>query len=236
MFGCVTTDPLGLLDDLARADARLMATVDALSPADLAAPSPLPGWSRGHVVTHLARNADGLGNLLTWAKTGVETPMYATATARAEGIEAGASRPLEIQVEDLRDACGRFSAQAAAMPAAAWAYSYGPDRGSAAYVIWRRLREVEIHHVDLGSGYRTSDWPDAFTSRLLRELTTHRDSPIAIALAADSGEHWQIGPGTPGVTVHGPGHRLAAWISGRSTGDDLTVAPAGPLPAIPDWM
>ena len=33
------------------------------------APSALPGWTRAHVLTHLARNADAMVNLLTWART-----------------------------------------------------------------------------------------------------------------------------------------------------------------------
>ena len=32
-------------------------------------PSRLPGWGRGHVATHLARQADGLGRLVDWART-----------------------------------------------------------------------------------------------------------------------------------------------------------------------
>src|SRR5256885_15091039 len=55
-------------------------------------PSLLPGWTRGHVLTHVARNGDGLGNLLRWARTGTETPMYASREARRADIEAGAGR------------------------------------------------------------------------------------------------------------------------------------------------
>jgi len=62
-------------------------------------PSALDGWSRAHVVAHLAANADAVGNLITWARTGVETPMYSSPQQRAEDIEAGSVRSLE----DLRD-------------------------------------------------------------------------------------------------------------------------------------
>ena len=57
-----------------------------LEPAQVTEPSRLPGWTRGHVLSHLARNADALVNLLTWARTGVETVMYASAEARDEEI------------------------------------------------------------------------------------------------------------------------------------------------------
>ena len=59
---------------------------------DLREPSRLPGWTRGHVVTHVARNAEGLCRLLRWARTGIETPMYPSIQARDAAIEAGAGR------------------------------------------------------------------------------------------------------------------------------------------------
>lgn len=54
----------------------LLRAVGALPDDALADPSRLPGWTRAHVVGHLARNADALTRLATWARTGVETPMY----------------------------------------------------------------------------------------------------------------------------------------------------------------
>ena len=67
----------GALDEMAVSTDRLLATVDGLDDAALRQPSRLPGWTRAHVLTHIARNADGLVNLVTWARTGEETPMYA---------------------------------------------------------------------------------------------------------------------------------------------------------------
>jgi maleylpyruvate isomerase len=72
-----------------------------LSPQQVRSPSLLPGWSRGHVLTHLSCNADALTNLLTWARTGVESRMYATPAEREEGIQAGAGRALPEQLADL---------------------------------------------------------------------------------------------------------------------------------------
>jgi uncharacterized protein (TIGR03083 family) len=55
----------------------------------LSVPSALPGWSRTHLLAHLAANADALGNLVRWAATGQPTPMYASPGERAAGIERG---------------------------------------------------------------------------------------------------------------------------------------------------
>ncbi|MDP9427768.1 MAG: maleylpyruvate isomerase N-terminal domain-containing protein, partial [Actinomycetota bacterium] len=57
-----------------------------LTDEELDRPSLLPGWGRRHVLAHVARNADALLNLLTWARTGAETPMYPSAEARDAGI------------------------------------------------------------------------------------------------------------------------------------------------------
>ena len=64
-----------------------------LSDADFAEPSRLPGWTRAHVIALIDGNARGLGNLVTWARTGIETPMYCSMEQRNADIEAGALLP-----------------------------------------------------------------------------------------------------------------------------------------------
>lgn len=55
----------------------------------LAEPSALSGWTRKHVLAHVAANADALGNLVRWVATGEPIPMYASPADRAAGIERG---------------------------------------------------------------------------------------------------------------------------------------------------
>jgi maleylpyruvate isomerase len=240
MFDHVTTDPLALSDELRRAEGRLLETAAGLAPESLSEPSLLPNWSRGHVLSHVARNADGYRNLLTWARTGVETPAYASPEAREAGIQAGAIRPLDEQIADLREASGQLAKAIDDMPPDAWAYVFNATQGSAARVVWRRLQEVEMHHVDLGVAYTTADWSDAFTQRLLRGLVTNRPrasgtDPV-VAIAVDGGASWQLGSGSPDATVSGSAHELAGWLAGRSSGTSLTVSPHGPLPTLSAWM
>ncbi len=78
---------------ISEATDRLIESASALADGQLRDPSLLPGWSRGHVLTHLARNADGLSNLLIWARTGVETPQYTSRDDRDAQIEEGSGRP-----------------------------------------------------------------------------------------------------------------------------------------------
>lgn len=231
----MTVDPLVLMTDVDQATERLIRTAEALDDDAVRAPSALPGWTVGHVLTHVARNADAYTNLLTWARTGVETPAYASPTARIDGIDAGADRPLAEQVADLRAAHERFADAAAAMPAEAWTFHLAPTGASAAAVPWARLREVEVHHVDLGRGYTPEDWSDAFALRLLREIVTGLQD-FDLVLRPQGVEHsLTLGNPDGAPEVSGPIRSIAAWLSGRADGADLTVSPAGALPEPPRW-
>jgi len=233
----VTVDPLVLMTDVDEATDRLIRTAEALDGGAVRDPSALPGWTVGHVLTHVARNADAYTNLLNWARTGVETPAYATPTARAEGIEAGAGRPLAEQIADLREAHERFADAAAAMPAEAWTVYLPPTGASAAAVPWARLREVEVHHVDLGRGYTPENWSDAFALRLLREIVAGVTDPaFRLVLHPQGVEHaLTIGEAGNAPEVSGPTRSIAAWLAGRGDGADLTVSPDGALPEPPKW-
>lgn len=238
----MTTDPLLLTGEVDDATARLLRTVAGFDAADVAAASLLPGWTRGHVLTHLARNADAFVNLLTAARTGEPIPMYASADARTADIEAGAGRPLAALLDDLRRSSERFAEAVDAMPVEAWAATVETRRGPwpAATLVWGRLREIEVHHVDLTAGYRPADWPEAFGQRLLHEVATglaDRPDAPAMVLRIDGVRHELVvgdPEGTP--TITGPAPELAAWLIGRSAGEVLTVTPDGPLPTPPEWI
>jgi maleylpyruvate isomerase len=234
----VTIDPLVLMTDVEQATETLLRTAEGWDDSVVGEPSALPGWTAGHVLTHLARNAEALTNLLTWARTGVETPAYASREARDADIEAGAGRPLAEQLADIRATHERFADAAAAMPAAAWTFRYPSMVPSAAVVPWARLREVEVHHIDLAQGYTPADWSDAFALRLLREIAGDLpasapamvlypagvEHPIVIGAAADNAP-----------AIGGPTRSIAAWLAGRADGADLTVSPDGELPQPARW-
>ncbi|RJL36268.1 maleylpyruvate isomerase family mycothiol-dependent enzyme [Bailinhaonella thermotolerans] len=226
--------------EIAASTNRLLATAAGLSDADVAKPSRLPGWTRGHVLTHLARNADGQINLLTWARTGVETPQYPSAEARAAGIEAGAGRPLALQIADLEDSAARLAEAVRVMPREAWSATVSgrrPPRHPAWYCLVRRLRELEVHHVDLDAGYDCADWADTFVHRELTDtaliLADLGDSPLGGIDADDTGRSWR-GLGD-GPVISGTERDLLGWLTGRGGGEGLRSRPRGPLPTPPPW-
>jgi maleylpyruvate isomerase len=225
------------------ATARVQASADAVTDQQARDPSLLPGWSRGHLLTHLARNADGLRNLLIWARTGVQTPQYPNVQARNDGIEAGAGRPAAELAADIAESAAQFAEEADRLTGAAWLAAVHGVSGAghpAWFTLFRRLSELEIHHVDLGLGYAASDWPAQFASQCLQRVVgdfTGPDSPAALLRSTDDGTEHRIGPtDTPvTVTIVGPTRELLAWLIGRSPGGRLVTEPAGPLPVVPSW-
>jgi maleylpyruvate isomerase len=228
------------LDEMARATDRVLATVDEFSDADVRAPSGLPDWTRAHVLTHIARNADGIRNLAHWARTGEERPMYPGGPpARAAAIEEGASRQVGDLRLDLDESAERLLAAFADFPADGLTREVGGP-GGATWIGWElplmRMREVEIHHVDLVAGYTAGDWAPEFATRTLDQLAPQflaRDDCPVTELRDGGGRVWQVG--SSGPTLSGPVHELAAWLIGRSDGAALTPSPAGAIPAAPRW-
>lgn len=238
-------DPERDAAEAADATGQLIDSAAGLSAEDLAGPSLLPGWTRGHVLAHVARNADALVNLLEWARTGEEKPMYPDAAARDRDIEAGAPRPLQEQLEDLRNSAARFASAAAELPPAAWASQVAMRSGrvvAAAEIPWFRLVEVRLHHVDLDAGRTVDDLPAGFADRELAAvvdgLAGHEGVAAVRLRDTGSGASWDLGAAEePDLTVAGPARALLGWVSGRTDGGGLDVTPAGrPLPVLPPLL
>ncbi|MGH3783435.1 MAG: maleylpyruvate isomerase family mycothiol-dependent enzyme [Pseudonocardiaceae bacterium] len=210
---------------------------------DLRGASRLPGWSRGHVVTHIARNAEGLGRLLTWARTGIETPMYRSVQAREAAIQAGAGRTQREQLDDLRRTGAAFAATAQELSPDQWEATVATRHGPmpAAGVAWARVRELWLHLVDLDAGVEIDVMPADIATKLVREIAAwmHTRVPAVIQLQLPGGELVTFGPEITEAKpvagpVSGPVQQLAGWLTGRPHENALT-APDG-LPELPPWI
>jgi maleylpyruvate isomerase len=175
--------------DLARVDAAFRAlerTTASMSDADARGPSMLPGWSRGHVLTHIARNADGNADMVEGAIRGEVVRQYpGGAEQRARDIEAGAHRPLDELTADVEGAQARLVAAWARMPDDAWernGESLASGLRSISSGVHSRAREISVHHVDLGLGYGPGNLPDDWVAddlAWLREYRTTATWPAA---------------------------------------------------------
>jgi maleylpyruvate isomerase len=161
-----------LIDQIDQATQRLLDTARVITEPDLRAPSLLPGWTRAHVVAHVARNADAMRNLLVGARTGQDRPAYASAEAREAGIEQGAAMRASELMADLAGSAMALRTVARQLPEEGWQVPVrilDSDPFPAAQLLTRRLVEVELHHCDLGAGYGSANWPAAFAAMELAE-------------------------------------------------------------------
>lgn len=184
----------------------ILDAITTLDQTDHAAASGLPGWTRKHLIGHVAANADALGNLVHWAATGERTPMYASPEARAAGIATAAEmsaaaldRWVSTSAETLAAAMDRLTEEQ-------WTREILTAQGRtvpATEISWMRAREVYVHAVDLAvpkedGGVTFADLPDDFLTALCADITAKRG---LTTLPAD--------------VAGAPLPELTAWLAGR---------------------
>ncbi|MEU9119875.1 maleylpyruvate isomerase family mycothiol-dependent enzyme [Streptomyces sp. NPDC048506] len=225
--------------EIAAAADRLLTGLAGLDDADVAGPSLLPGWTRGHVLSHLARQVPALERLLAWARTGVETPQYAGREARDAEIEAGAHATAATLVAELRASAAHFQRSVEELPAPAWQATVRPFTGELCTprrILVIRLRELELHHADLDIGYGFADIPDSARQIVLDDLLGYYAAAEHVPdfVLSDS-EGALLGRfGTGGPVVSGAPAEVLAWLAGRTTGSALHST--AELPVLPPWL
>jgi maleylpyruvate isomerase len=159
---------------------QLIGETAGLGEAALSAPSALPGWTRKHLLAHLAANAEALGNLVHWAATGEPTPMYSSPGERAAGIERGSMLPRAELTTWLGRSAAALEEAMTALSDAQWQTPVVSAQGrtiAAAEVPWLRAREVYVHAVDLATGLSFGDLPGGFLTGRAHKLTTAGGDP-----------------------------------------------------------
>ncbi|NYH78372.1 maleylpyruvate isomerase [Actinopolyspora biskrensis] len=221
----------------------LLETVETMDEVSVHAPSSLPGWSRAHVISHLARNADGCVNLLTWARTGVEHPMYPSRADRDADIAEGSHRNHRLLFEDLAASSGRFFEAARTLPQEAWNSLVigAPGKPVPAHEVLRaRLLEVRVHLVDLDCGFGFEDIPRDDLERLLNDAVRQFGGrpdvpPLSVTIDFDDGNstEWEIGaPHSPRHRVRGRAGTVLGWLLGRTAPEALGES----TPELPPWL
>jgi maleylpyruvate isomerase len=192
------------------AQAALDKSIAGLTDELVWAPSLLPGWTRGHVLTHLARHADATFRMIEGARRDEIVPQYeGGAVGRAAQIEAGADRSADELVADVHESGQRCHGLLGSVAPEVWSRTIAGDVPATKALV-SRWREIEIHRVDLGLDYTGDDWPAEFVEFLLpRELPRLADRAAGVQPP-------------DGLT----GRALLAWLIGRGTPE---------LPQLPNW-
>ncbi|MET9694267.1 maleylpyruvate isomerase N-terminal domain-containing protein [Streptomyces sp. NPDC006514] len=141
---------LDILEEVTRSGARTTATLGVLTDADVRVPSALAGWTRGHVITHLARSIDAYQRLLAVARTGIEPASWTDAKALARAGREDANRPAAELATDLRSRLAHLAEDATSMPVECW------DTLVTALAGWRHPVWCTLHRSVGASSKRTT--------------------------------------------------------------------------------
>jgi maleylpyruvate isomerase len=202
-------DPAAAMAAGKAAHERVIATAEAVTDDVARQPSRLPDWTVGHVLTHIARNADGHSHRLSGALRGEDLPRYPGGMPERDlAIEKGAGRTARELAADVADSAHRLEELWDRCAAAGWPNDHflGTDKFTISGSPLRRLREVEIHHVDLGLGYEPGDWPDVYLdwelAHVLKRLPDRLSGPDSRRLLA-----WLTGRAGPPAEID-----LGPWM------------------------
>lgn len=208
--------------------------------ATLDAASGLPDWSRRQLVAHVAANARALMNLVSWARTGVVQPMYASPQAGVRGIADGAAKPSNQLLSWTRGCAHDLEQAMAELSAEQWGREVRTAQGRsvpASEIPWLRAREVFVHAVDLDAGATFADLPADFLVCLGADIVGKRNATPGIAVrleATDVPVVWALaGPGRE-LEITAPLADLVAYLSGRARGGP--TADRDDAPALSAWL
>lgn len=216
-----------VLKRIAEATSALLHDTIRLDEDDWRAATLLPGWTRAHVATHIARNADALRVLISASMTGDPAPLYSSANAKFNDIENGVDRSgLELQVDldtsagELARLCERVSD---------WVVPVRLPGGEFPVSVLSiiRLQELTLHHIDLHMGFTWTDVEIVPARWLLQWLVLlMRDDPSlpAVDLTSDAGVTASLGGLGERRHVSGPDAALWAWLAGRTAGEGVLDA------------
>ncbi|HEY8699497.1 MAG TPA: maleylpyruvate isomerase family mycothiol-dependent enzyme [Arthrobacter sp.] len=220
--------PYALLAELHIAADVAASTAAKLTDADIAAPSALPGWTRGHVLAHLAGISNAMARQLEYASRGETVELYdGGQEGRNRAIDSSAGHDAATHRADLQAAVDRVltafdslsDTEAGATDpgenGATWqtpiSYRGGVvlDGGLA---LWR---ELLIHTSDLDAGRGPETWSRQFCEHLFDFLSARVRPEDKLVLQPLGLPPVSIGGGGRSIVVSGMITDIAAWLAGR---------------------
>jgi maleylpyruvate isomerase len=209
------TDLLAAIDEHT---ARLVS--DARACDDLSAPSLCEGWSRDHVLNHLARNAEALSRLVRAAVDGSGETMYASPERRDSDIDDGVGRAPDVVVGEVEETAVPLSHDLRRLSPehrdVVLERTPGGPTFKGGMLPFMRLREIVYHHVDLDLGFGFDDLEgDLQVLFIENELKRQQGAPgaPALTLRSDEGDVWTLGDGNDDAPVTGSRAGILRWLA-----------------------
>jgi maleylpyruvate isomerase len=210
---------------------RVNDTVATADEAMVRGPSGLPGWSRGHVIAHIANFSEAMTRQVEEALQGRLIEVYdGGRPARDAAIEAGAGRPAAELKQHLLEATTGLIAAWEKVGPDDWERPVMHRNSNLAAAVYASWRELAVHTVDLALEPTADGWPPEFCLHLLDFLRPRTPEGIHLILQADDGTRWEAGLGEPRVLT-GNLTDLTAWYAGRTPPGPIT----GPAPDLLPW-
>lgn len=206
-----------LLDRLKAAADNVSLKVDGLADADVVVPTELPGWTRGHVLAHLAHVSNAVARQIEYALRGERIEFYDGGTGgRTQAIEMNAGHAAAEHREYISTALTRAFLVLDALDESQWtlpvSYRDGDVRG-VALAYWR---ELVIHLADLQLGRGPETWSKEFCLYLIEFLSVRVPDGLRLKLLPVGLAPLTIGTGTRTVSISGMLTDIVAWLAGRT--------------------
>jgi maleylpyruvate isomerase len=208
--------PDALLAELHKAADVVASQAGKLAEEDVQAPSALPGWTRGHVLAHLAGISNAMARQLEFARRGEQVELYDGGfEGRTKAIDMAAGHSLGQHRADLDTALGRALQAFDALEADAWQVPISYRGGvvlDGGFALWR---ELVIHASDLNTGRGPETWSRQFCEHLFEFLAVRVPEGQRFVLQPLGLPPVTIGAGNRSTVINGMLTDIAAWLAGR---------------------
>lgn len=229
-----------LLDNLGAAADTLSGKLAGLSDDDVRAATELPGWTRGHVLAHIAGVSNGMARQVEYALRGETIEIYDGGMGgRTQAIEMAAGHSAAEHRADVDAALQRALTAFDSLSEADWQLPISYRDGvvlDGGLALWR---ELVIHLTDLGLGRGPETWSKDFCLYLIDFLEARVPANTRLKLLPLALPAFTVGDGANAVSISGMITDIAAWLAGRTpTMGSLRAEAAAdsvPLPTLLPW-
>jgi maleylpyruvate isomerase len=216
MAGMTAITPDALLAELHKAADVVASQAGKLAEEDVTSPSILPGWTRGHVLAHLAGISNAMARQLEFARRGEQVELYDGGfEGRTKAIDMAAGHSLVQHRADLDSALERALKAFDSLDAGAWQVPISYRGGvvlDGGFALWR---ELVIHASDLNTGRGPETWSRPFCEHLFDFLAARVPEGQRFVLQPLGLPPLTIGAGNRSTVINGMLTDIAAWLAGR---------------------